>query len=89
MTISEGQTSHTMMESLISIVGEMYVSEKEFVRRAYTRGPSWGRGEAPAVVVRPENTEQVSEIVRLANKHKTPVIPRGGGASTALGGFPI
>jgi FAD/FMN-containing dehydrogenase len=39
-------------------------------------------------VVRPENTEQISEIVKLANKLETPVIPRGGGASTALGGFP-
>lgn len=88
MAIPEGGISHAVKESLISIVGEMYVSEKEFVRRAYIRGPSWGTGEPPAIVVRPANTEEVAKIVKLANRHKTPIIPRGGGASTALGGFP-
>jgi glycolate oxidase len=41
----------------------------------------------PDVVVRPENAEQVSEIVKLANIHKTPIIPRGAG--TALCGHSV
>ncbi|MBW2058658.1 MAG: FAD-binding oxidoreductase [Deltaproteobacteria bacterium] len=78
----------SLRESLAAIVGEKYVSEQEYVRKSYTRGPSWGRGEAPAIVVKPCKTEEVSEIVKLANQHSVPIIPRGGGASTALGGFP-
>lgn len=41
----------------------------------------------PDVVVRPKTTEQVSEIIKLANKFKTPVIPRGAG--TALCGHSV
>lgn len=78
----------SLKASLASIVGETHVSDQDFVRKSYTRGPSWGRGEPPAIVVRPEKTEEVSEIVKLANELMTPIIPRGGGASTALGGFP-
>jgi glycolate oxidase len=78
----------SLRSSLAAIVGEKYVSDQDFVRRSYTRGPSWGRGGVPGIVVKPGTTEEVSQIVRLANDLKTPVIPRGGGASTAIGGFP-
>ena len=73
--------------SLAAIVGENYVSEEDFVRHSYTRTPSWITGVPPAVVVRPANAQEISEIVKLANKEKIPVIPRGGGASVA--GFPL
>ena len=36
----------------------------------------------PQVVVLPQNTEQVVEIVKLANETRTPVVPRGGGTGT-------
>ena len=32
---------------------------------------------SPDVVVFPRTTQQVSEIVRLANKHRVPFVPRG------------
>lgn len=76
-----------LYEELAHIVGNKYVTEKEFDRYAYTRTPSWIQGKVPGIVVRPGNTQQVSEIMKLANRTKNPVIPRGGGAS--LGGFPV
>ena len=41
----------------------------------------------PDAVVRPANASEVSEIVKLANQHKFPVIPRGAG--TALCGHSV
>ncbi len=35
----------------------------------------------PGAVVRPASTEQVSEIIMIANQYKIPVIPRSGGSS--------
>jgi glycolate oxidase len=88
MAIPEGEISHAAKESLISIVGERYVSDQVFVRSSYTRGAYWGRGIPPAIVVKPGTTEEVSKIVKLANEYRAPIIPRGGGATTVLGGFP-
>jgi len=39
----------------------------------------------PKIVVKPLTTDQVSEIIKLANKTKTPVILRGGGCGGSLG----
>ena len=43
----------------------------------------------PWAVVRPENTEQVQRIVKLANKNKIPIIPRGGGSGMCGQTVPI
>jgi len=84
----EVQEHHALYNDLCSIAGADNVSDEEFVRRAYTRAPATkvyggGRGKTPGVAVRPTTTEQVSEIVKLANKTKTPVVPKGGGGSIA------
>ena len=84
----EVQEHHALYNDLCSIVGAENVSDEEFVRRAYTRAPATkvyggGRGKTPGIAVRPTTTEQVSDIVKLANKTKTPVVPKGGGGSIA------
>jgi alkyldihydroxyacetonephosphate synthase len=41
------------------------------------------------VVVRPETTEQVEGIVRIASEYRVPVVPRGGGSGTQGGTFAL
>ncbi len=43
----------------------------------------------PEAVVKPENTEQVSKIVKWANDKKVPVTARGGGTGLAAGAVPL
>jgi glycolate oxidase len=43
--------------------------------------------KTPDIVVRPANAEQVSEIVKLANRTLTPIVPRGAG--TAMCGHTV
>lgn len=43
----------------------------------------------PDIVVYAENTEQVSRIVRLANREKVPVLPRGAGSGFTGGSLPV
>jgi glycolate oxidase len=43
----------------------------------------------PNVVVFPTTNEQVSEILKYANKNKIPVVPRGAGSSLSAGPVPI
>ncbi|MHC4401602.1 MAG: FAD-binding oxidoreductase [Planctomycetota bacterium] len=43
----------------------------------------------PDVVVFPRSTEQVVEVVELANEHDAPIVPRGAGTSLAGGCLPV
>ncbi len=43
----------------------------------------------PHVVVMPEKTEEVSEILKLCNEHVIPVTPRGGGTGLSGGALPV
>ncbi|MBI2287604.1 MAG: FAD-binding protein, partial [Chloroflexi bacterium] len=43
----------------------------------------------PEVVVKAENTDSVSRILKLANQRRIPVTPRGGGTGLSGGAVPI
>lgn len=53
----------------------------EASEEAYTRMPD--------VVVKPENAEQVRQILRLANEERVPVTPRGAGTGLSAGCVPM
>ena len=79
---------HELYEELGSIVGAKYVSDDLPVLLPYTRDTSTFPPEKPqGVVVRPGSTEEVVELVKLANQTLTPLIPIGGKV-TLSGGPP-
>jgi alkyldihydroxyacetonephosphate synthase len=43
----------------------------------------------PDVVVRPRTEEEVAQVVAIADAHRTPVVPWGGGSGTQGGSLPI
>jgi glycolate oxidase len=43
----------------------------------------------PDVVVKPENAAQVAAVMRLANRERIPVTPRGGGTGLSGGAVPV
>lgn len=58
----------------------------ELITYSYDSTPGIPR-EIPGVVVFPENTKQVQELIFLARQTKTPIYPRGAG--TCLSGGPV
>lgn len=76
------------MRRLIEIVGEENFTDQleEMVPYSYDASMNVHR---PNAAVWPETTEQVSEIVKFANEHKIPVVPRGAGTSLSGGAIPI
>jgi len=44
---------------------------------------------SPDIVVFPRTTEQVAEIVKIANRYRIPYVPRGAGTSLAGGCLPV
>ena len=69
-----------------TIVGNEYISDKDFMKAAYSRNvdPAFPDRWAD-MIVRPETPEEVSEIVKIANKYRIQMVPRGGGADLVGG----
>ncbi len=67
-------------------VGTEYITDKDFMKAAYSRNVDPAFPDRwPDIIVRPETTEEVSDIVKIANKYKIPIVPRGGGADLVGG----
>lgn len=86
MNSSYNSISEDLRNKFKNIVGkENFLIEKEH-RWAYALGasiiePEW----IPDIILLPKNTNQVSEILKLANENKIPVTPRGSGTSLSAG----
>ncbi len=76
------------MKRLIGIVGSENFTDQleELVPYSYDASMNVHR---PDAAVWPETTEQVSQIVKFANEHKIPVVPRGAGTSLSGGAVPV
>ncbi|HID32247.1 MAG TPA: FAD-binding protein, partial [bacterium (Candidatus Stahlbacteria)] len=76
----------SVIKKLIDICGEDNVKATPAELYVYSTDASVHRN-LPDVVVRPEKKDQVVEIVKVANKEKVPIVPRGAG--TALCGHAV
>ena len=76
-----------LITALKAIVGATNVLTADSDRAAYEVDATHSyKGQARAVV-RPASTQEVSEVVKLANKTKTPIIPQSGNTGLAGGCF--
>jgi FAD/FMN-containing dehydrogenase len=66
-------------EDLMAIVGAANVFDDSELLEAYSRDESFVRHMKPQCVARPQNTEEVQEIVQWANRTNTPLVPVSSG----------
>nr|MDO8090686.1 FAD-binding oxidoreductase [Candidatus Sigynarchaeota archaeon] len=78
----------SLVESLSSIVGDEHVKSDIVDRYCYSMDASFYRA-VPDVVVFPQTTEQVSEVMRFANANGVPVTPRGAATGLCGGAVPL
>jgi len=85
-----GKVTEDVLLSLARIAGKDNVlTEREDLER-YSRDESpLGLKVLPEVVVKPKSTQEVSEILILANENRIPVTPRGQGTGLCDGAVPI
>ncbi len=76
-----------LITELKAIVGEKYVYTDRDKLMPYERDEGVEREyfRLPEAVVLPETTEQVAAVIKLANKERIPVIPRGAGTGLEFG----
>lgn len=80
-------------EPILSQMSEIVGAEQVFTGRDQLEKYSHDETEDliyyPEVVVRPADADQVSELLKLCNKHMIPVTPRGGGTGLSGGALPV
>jgi len=78
-----------IVADLEKIVGKegVLTSKEDLTSYSYDGTAFWAH--MPDVVVLPTNTEQISQIMKLANNNRIPVTPRGGGTNISGGSIPI
>jgi glycolate oxidase len=78
-----------ILKALRSITGEADVFQDIDTIKLYSKDETEDLEFSPEVVIKPQNSEQVSEILKLANQKKIPVTPRGGGTGLSGGALPV
>ncbi|MFA5162257.1 MAG: FAD-linked oxidase C-terminal domain-containing protein [Elusimicrobiales bacterium] len=74
---------------LKEICGPKNVLASDEEREPYSHDETACLSAVPAVVVRPENTAQVSAVMKLAFENRIPVTPRGAGTGLSGGAVPV
>ena len=78
-----------IIRQLESIVGKgaVLTAKEDLATYSYDGTTTWSH--SPEVVVLPTTTEQISEILKLANENLIPVTPRGSGTNISGGSIPV
>jgi len=76
------------INQLREIVGEAYLLIDEESLKNYGHDETEDLLYLPDVVLRPRTTEEISAIMKLCNRERIPVTPRGGGTGLSGGALP-
>ncbi|MHA1437566.1 MAG: FAD-binding oxidoreductase [Promethearchaeota archaeon] len=76
-------------KKLKNIVTEKVISNNILIRHAYSRNVDPVLQGIPDIVIRPKDSKEISEILKIANEEKCPVWIRGGGDCEFGGSKPI
>ncbi|MDD5728473.1 MAG: FAD-binding oxidoreductase, partial [Victivallales bacterium] len=77
---------------LAAIVGQknlIYNDAENLEAYSHDEIPGTKYRQFPEAVVRPQNTQEIVNIVKLANREKIPVTPRGAGSGLSGGAVPV
>jgi glycolate oxidase len=80
-------TKHHLLD-FKKIVGEQYVLADEESLHQYAQDETENLHYPPEVVIKPRTPEEISEIMKICNRDRIPVTPRGAGTGLSGGALP-
>ncbi|MEH7084868.1 glycolate oxidase subunit GlcD [Neobacillus drentensis] len=80
--------SKVVKDKLISIVSQENFDDAKTERLVYSYDSTPNLQAMPDAVVSPRNTKEVSEVVKVCNENKVPIVPRGSGTNLCGGTCP-
>ena len=84
-----GIISPEILEKLTQIVGSNFIFTDDETRKRYGHDETEDYNFPPAVLIKPENTAEISAILKLANENLIPVTPIGGQTGLSGGALSI
>ncbi|WP_018661363.1 glycolate oxidase subunit GlcD [Heyndrickxia acidiproducens] len=81
--------SKEIKEKLKQICGPENYDDTNAGRLVYSYDASPQFQAMPDAVVAPRNKEEITEIVKICNAHKIPIVPRGSGSNLCAGTCPV
>lgn len=78
-----------LINDLIEIVGKHNAITNNEEKLDYGHDKTEDYSFMPDLVLKPENAQQISEVLKLCNQHLIPVTPRGGGTGLSGGALPV
>ena len=76
-------------DKIASIVGAENVVKDQDQLERYAHDETEDLRFYPEIAVKPQTTEQISELLKLCNEHTIPVTPRGGGTGLSGGALAV
>ena len=77
-----------VVQELSALLGDRYVLHSPYDLMLYEYDASIDRS-VPDIVVLPASTQDVATIVKIAARHRVPIVPRGAGTGLSGGAIPI
>jgi glycolate oxidase len=78
-----------ILNELRQIVGSQYVLTEKFDLEPYSHDETEDLVFYPEVALKPQTTEQISQILKICNDNLIPVTPRGAGTGLSGGALPV
>lgn len=75
-------------EKLIAIVTKNNFDDSKIERLVYSYDATPNYQSMPDAIVSPRNAEEVSQILKICNQYKVPIVPRGSGTNLCAGTCP-
>lgn len=85
---SEKPLSDGLIEAFSGIVGRKFALHAVDDISSFVEDPRGLLSSTSPLVLRPANVEEISEILKLATKTKTPIVPQGGNTGLVCGQLP-
>jgi glycolate oxidase len=80
--------SNNVKEKLVAIVTKENFDDSKIERLSYSYDSTPNLQSLPDAVISPRNTKEISEIVKICNDNKIPIVPRGSGTNLCGGTCP-
>ncbi|CEG26593.1 glycolate oxidase subunit GlcD [Bacillus sp. B-jedd] len=86
---SKTKIGEDIKKKFIAVVSPVNYEDSQTSRLVYSYDSTPNFQAMPDAVISPRNTQEVSEVIKICDEHKIPIVPRGSGTNLCGGTCPV